>query len=140
MNKLFLIAALACVAYAQDAKFKGSPTRLEDAGKPTERTLTETEALKLQLIAAKLQLLQERYKIAEFQKDAQPLNAEQETVATAACQSLGIPAEKIRTECGIQTGLGQDGKPLTGPDGKPVVAKVWWVKPAAPPVATEKKN
>ncbi len=135
--KVFLLAAFAALMMnAQEGKL---PTEKPPAAKPvqiakwtipasaetpTERGLTEAESLKLQLLAAKIQLVQDKYKIEDFQKEIQPLVNEQEALASALCGSVGIPAAKIKTECGLNLGG-------AGPDGKPQAAKVWWQKPQA---------
>lgn len=99
--------------------------------KVTDRQLTEAETLKFQLLSAKLQLLADRFKIAEYQQEAAPLNGEQQTLFASACASVGVPADKVTSECGVDMGLDQAGKPRLGPDQKPVQPHVWWVKPKA---------
>lgn len=99
--------------------------------KVTDRQLTEAETLKFQLLSAKLQLLADRYKIADYQQEAAPLNGEQQTLFASACTSVGVPADKVQAECALDVGLDQAGKPRLGPDQKPVQPHVWWVKPKA---------
>lgn len=132
MKKLYLCAALsAMILTAQDAKVAPKDTPKE--APKSERNMTETESLKIQLAAAKIQLLREQFKIEDFNKQVEPLSSEQYAVVAAACKSVGVPEDKIQTECGVSTGVGPDGKPQMGADGKPVQARVWWNKPAPAP-------
>lgn len=122
--KRVIFAACVCAAVlsAQDAKVAPAPAPPAPA---SERALSETEVLKLQLTAAKIELLQKKYDTAGFQKEVQPLSDQQAAIVQAACESVGIAKDKVQAECRIQTGIDQDGKPVVGPDGKPVQPKVW---------------
>lgn len=124
--KLFALAALAALSFGQDSKMVSPPAPLPP---PTERALSETEVLKLQNSLLQMQVLNKDYKIDEYNSKAKPIIDAQQAIAVAACKSVGVPEEKITTECGITTGIGQDGKPTMGADGKPVQPRVWWQKP-----------
>ncbi len=128
MKIVFLLAASAALMFAQDAKVDKASTLPSAA--PTERPLTETESLKLQLTMAQISLLNKKYDIEKYQAELKPLVEEQQAVALAACKSVGVPDDKVQTECALQTGIGQDGKPTMGQDGKSVQAKVWHAIPA----------
>lgn len=129
-NLLLLAAAAAMTMMGQDAKVASVPTAPTAA--PAERSLSESEVLKIRLSMAQVQLLQDKYKLQDYQKEVKPLLDEQESIVTTACLSVGIPADKVKTECAINTGVDGDGKPLMNPDGKPVQGKVWWNRPAEP--------
>lgn len=133
MKYFMLLAAMTALMNAQSVTTaaKVAPTESAPVAKPAERALTETESLKLQLSMANITLLQKKYNIEQYSKDLQPLVAEQEKVAMEACRSVGIPDEKVKTECGINTGIDQDGKPILGADGKPAQPRVWWNRPEA---------
>jgi|SRR5579864_911705 len=122
MRTVALLAAFSVVAFSQE--LKPVPT-VGSQPATTERALSESEVLKVQLATTELQLLQERYKIAEYQKEAQPIQEKQMAVLKAACLSVGVPETKMQTDCGISTGYGADGKPILGADGKQVPARVW---------------
>src|SRR5579862_8304271 len=102
--KFVLAAALAAFSvYAQDVK-TGSEQAVApapDKPVPSERQLTEAEVLRLQLDSAKAQLLQDKYKLAEYQQELAPIMNDQEQLAIAACKSIGIPDALIRTQCQI---------------------------------------
>ncbi len=129
MKIVFLLAASAALIFAQAAKVDKAPSSPSAA--PTERPLTETESLKLQLTMAQISLLNKKYDIEKYQAELKPLVEEQQAVAMAACHSVGVSDDKVQTECALVTGVGQDGKPTMGQDGKPVQAKVWHQIPAA---------
>jgi len=128
MKKLIIFLVFATAAYSEEVKKPETPPQ------PTERVLTETELLKLQLAAAKIQIIHDRYKFDDMQKELKPIVDEQNSVAMAMCQSIGIPPEMIQTQCGINLGTDQAGKQVMGPDGKPVQARVWWNRPSSVPV------
>lgn len=136
--RIVTLAALAALTLsAQDVKV--DPKSITPTPPPTERQLTETETLKLQLAAAKIALLNKQFDIAGYNKELIPIQAEQNAIAMAACKSVGIPEELIKQgQCGLNLGIDNDAKPMLGADGKPVAARVWWNKPA-PPVVAEKK-
>ncbi len=135
MKYLMIFAATAAMMFGQDAKVDKAPSAI---AKPTERPLTETESLKLQLSIANLKLLNQEYRLEEYNTKAKPQMDIQQEIAVAACKSVGVPEDKITTECGIATGIGPDGKPAVDANGKPVQPRVWHVTQAPPPV-TEKK-
>ncbi len=138
MKKLLLLgAALSAITFGQNAK--AAPGDTPAPAQITDRQLTETEALKLQLIAAKVQLLQDKYKIQAYNEELQPLSAEQLSIAKAVCASVGVAEDKINSECGLNLGIGADGKALLGADGKPAPTRVWNAKPPVPLAPTEKK-
>lgn len=120
--KLFLLMTLTLAAMAQDAKVATGPTPVPV---PAERALTSEESLKLQLSQSRILRLQDKYKIAEYQSEVTAIAAEQNAVWLAACKSIGIPDDKIQTECRINTGVDADGKPVLGPDNKPLKPRVW---------------
>lgn len=130
MKALVLLAAtVAMTIYGQEAKVAPSTATPALAATPPERGLSEAEVLRIRLSMARVQILQDRYKLSDYQKEVQPLLEEQESIVTQACLSVGIPADKVKTECSLSTGVDNEGKPLTAPDGKPVPARVWWSKP-----------
>lgn len=121
---------------------------------PTERNLADLESLELQieslrsqLLAARSDLLDAKYHIkpmpapgAEtWQEESTKLLNTQKTsgdklraLAGAMCKSVGVPEDKMNTECFIDLGMNNDGTPLLK-DGKPVAPTVKWVKPTPPP-------
>lgn len=120
-------AALSAITFGQDAKIAATPSPLPPP--PTERPLTDVEILKIRATTAEIRNLQEEYKLEEFNQKVKPKSTEQMAVYQAACQSVGVPPDKMQTECGLATGFDQDGKQLTGADGKPVAPRVWHVMP-----------
>lgn len=131
MRLLLIGAALSALCLAQDAKIKEPAANPPTV--PTERPLSEAESLKLQLTTAKIQLLRDKYQVDQFEKDVKPISDEQFAIFEAACISVGVDKDKIRSECGLNTGVGPDGKPIMGPDGKQVPARVWKIaQPAVP--------
>lgn len=125
MTRLIYFAAASAMALmGQDAKIAAGPQGVK-ASPATERPLTETEVLKIQLVAAKIELLQKKYDVAGFQRETQPLSDQQAAIIQAACESVGVPKDKLQAECRVQIGFDQDGKQVMGPDGKPVTPKVW---------------
>ena len=132
----FLIAAAiaASTLLAQDAKVLPpkdvAPTVAPKAPNP-ERAWTEVETLKFQLADEKIRRLREQFHIDEFNKQVTPLSGEQTGILVALCKSIGIPEPLVQQQCGLETGLDQDGKVKIGPDSKPVTPRVWWQKPAA---------
>lgn len=126
--KLILFAALAAVMFGQDAKIAAP-----QGGTPapsTERPLSENEILKLKLAQTQIQVLKDKFKIEDFNKEVTPIQQSQMSVAQDACLSVGVAKDKLQTECGLVTGFDGDGKQLTGPDGKPLEPKVWKIVPA----------
>lgn len=132
MTRILFLAALPFLLLAEDAKDKPKEP-------PTERALAKEEALLFRLSAAEIQLFQDKYKIRatpapsaneNYEDEIAPINAERQALAKEVCKSVGVPADHLE-QCGISTGFDAFGKPVFGPDGKPVPAKVWWVKPQA---------
>ncbi len=130
MKHLFLMIAFTGLTFAQapvtakmDQKTLTAPTA------PAERPLTKEESLGLQLTQTRIVRLQEHYKISEYQAAIQSIGAEGQAIFTNACRSIGIPEDKIATECQYNTGVDADGKPIMGADGKPLAARVWWEVP-----------
>lgn len=132
MKYLILFAATAALMFGQEAKVAVPPSSIPTV---TERALSELEVTKLQLSIAQIELLQKKYDIEKYQAELKPHLDAQQAIVGAACKSVGVAEDKITTDCGLSTGIGQDGKPAMGADGKPVQARVWH---ATPPV-TEKK-
>lgn len=126
MTRMICFAALAAMSLsAQDAKIATPAAPIApDVKTSSERALSENELLKLQLTQAKIELLQKKYDTEGFQKEVKPLSDEQQAIFQAACESVGVPKDKM-AECRLQTGLDEHGKQAIGPDGKPVEAKVW---------------
>ena len=135
MKKLLLTAAIAAIAFGQDAKLdpKAAPPKVQTG--PVERALTEIEVLRFQDTIKDFVILRKDYRIDEFQKAAEPITARQREIFNAACLSIGIAKEKIETECAFTPGIGSDGKPMVGPDGKPIQARVWRNPPVDKPAA-----
>jgi hypothetical protein len=133
MKFLILLPLIATLSFSQETK----PSPKSDKA-PTERSLSKEEVWHLKDTIAEINLINQKYKIEEYHKELDPLVADQQATIQAACESIGIPKEKVQSECGVNLGLGPDGKPLNGPDGKtPVTPRVFWNKPA--PVTPEKK-
>jgi hypothetical protein len=107
----------------------------------TERALTDDEVLKLSLANSQMEVLKAQFGIAElekkyreFQEKAAPIVARQEAIIKPACVSVGVAEEKIKSgECQVSLGIGADGIPLTGADGKPIPSKVTHAKPQGVP-------
>lgn len=136
MKVLVLLAASAVLMIAQDAKV-AVPTQAIPAP-AMERGLTETEILKLQNAMLQIDNLKKVYKIDEFNEKVQPISESEQVEYVSACKSIGLTDEQIKAqECGFSLGVDMNGKPITGPDGKPVQSRVWRNKPA--PVVEPKK-
>jgi len=127
---LTIFAGLMCAQNTNTAAPKDSPAP------PVDRLLTREEVLMIENSILRLALAQKNYKIEQYQAEVAHIVGEQESVIAAACKSVGVPADRLKSECGM-TGFGQDGRPVVGPDGKPVSPRVWWAKPS-PPVAEKK--
>lgn len=124
MKSLFLIIGMAGVAFSQGVTSK---VEVKDPiSAPSERPLTSDELLKLQLTQARIQNLQTKYKLAEYQTEVQSFATEQQAIYVAACKSIGLSDANIKAgECRLDTGVDSDGKPTMGPDGKPLAPRVW---------------
>jgi len=125
--KLILLAASAALMFGQEAKV----TKPADTPQPSavsERSLTAEESLKIENSILRIALAQKEFRIDEYQKAIAPDSAAQEEVISAACKSVGIPADLVKAQCGL-SGFGADGKQPLGQDGKPVPRRVWWQKP-----------
>ena len=133
--KLLILAAIAATLAAQPAA-KPDPKATAPAAetsKPPERAFNEVEILKLRLAAKDIQAAQTKHDIKGFQEEIQEPQATQAGIVIAACKELGIPQEKIQTECGYELGFDDKDKPITR-DGKPVTPRVWKAIPAPNPV------
>lgn len=142
MKIIITFAAVAALTFGQEAKVAPLPAQAN--APPSERALSETESLRIQLTIANLKVLQAKHKteelqkkMEEFQSEAKPVIEEQQSIISTACQSVGVPIEKMQEECGISTGIGEDGRPAVGPDGKPMQARVW-KKPPSPKTSAAK--
>src|ERR1035438_6908738 len=120
--KLFLIAALAAFALSAQTPSTGAKPEVKSAvakvtppAKPDalapEHVFTEVESLKIQLAATQVALLNKKYNIETYQKEAQPFVMQQQGIFITACQQLGIPQTLMQTECGVESGVDADGKP-----------------------------
>jgi len=140
--KLFAaLAAFSIGAFAQSVVEAKVPSKTDLPKIATERQLTELEVTKMQLASTKIELAAKKFDIAGYQKEIEPFQADQMAIARGACISVGVPADKVQTECAIQLGVGADGKPLIDQtSGKPVQARVWWSKPAPPAPAPSKES
>ena len=140
MRLLTLAALAAFTLSAQNA-----PT--SKAEKPTDRPLTNTEKMTLQLAHKSVLLFQEQYKVKEHQQALQDyqkaIAADQKTqydTIISVCGSIGL-TEKDLGQCGLSDGLDPDGKPLTGENATARVWKIPQAPPAAaPPAATPDKK
>ena len=115
------------------AKIDPALPKAPESVKVPDRPLTQLEVSETLLLAKTAEL--EGKKIEESQakiKEAQQKYAE---IFTRACLSVGIAADKIQSECGFTTGVGQDDKPLVGQDGHAVAAHVWKLPPQPSPPA-----
>jgi hypothetical protein len=127
--KLLLIAALAALMNAQ-APVAAKPDPKAEAPKPTERLLTESESLKIENAMLKVALAQKKFDIDGYQRTIAEPAAVQHAVFEAACLSVGIPRDKINTECTIQ-GFMADGSPASDDKGQTMPRRVYWNKPQA---------
>ena len=93
--------------------------------KTAERELTNEESLRFQLMQSRVARLRDKYKISDYEAEAQQLLNEGRETFVLACKSIGIPDDKIESECMYTTGVDAEGKVVQGPDGKPVKARVW---------------
>jgi hypothetical protein len=130
--RLLLLLVLPLLSFSQEAKPTPKPEK-----SPTERSLSKEEVWHLKDTIAEIALINTKYKMEDYHKELDPIVADQQATIAAACESIGIPKDKVQSECGVNLGLGPDGKPLNAPDGKPVTPRVWWNKPA--PATPEKK-
>ncbi len=121
--KLFLMMTLTLAVMAQDAKV--APEAAKPLPVSADRALTKEESLALQLTQTRILRLQDKYKLAAYQEELQPIISDQQAVFMSACKSVGIAEDKVPTECRINTGVDAEGKPVVGPDGKQVAARVW---------------
>lgn len=131
--KLFILGAFCALSLlAQDAKLappqsqpattlSGLTTNLISTG----HVLTEIQSLRLQLLTAKILLIQNKYKIDDYQTEVKPVLDEQHELTVEVCRLVGIAPEAIPTQCAFDLGIGQDGKPRIGPDGKAIEPRVW---------------
>lgn len=133
MKFLILLPLIATLSFSQETKPAPKPEK-----SPTERSLTKEEVWHLKDTIAEINLINTKYKMEDYHKELDPIVADQQATISAACESIGIPKDKVQSECGVNLGVGPDGKPLNGPDGKPVTPRVSWNKPA-PPATPEKK-
>ena len=138
--KTFFVCVAFCAAMVYGQALKTNPG---DVVSPsvlppvTDRPLSEVEVLKLQVTTLRIKELAEQYKLPEYQKELAPINSEQIAIVQKACESVGVPKERMQQECGLVTGFDQDGKPLTGQDGKPVATHVWHQAPPPAPVVPQ---
>jgi hypothetical protein len=141
--KMIIIAAIAASMLSAQSTQKEEPKPKEVATKeapkeapkqPEGRDLTKAEAADLQITILKLHILNDRYKLDEYQKEAGPISQKQQSLRDSLCKSIGVPADKVNTECGIQ-GFDSNGDQINGADGKPVPQKVFRVPQQ--PVATK---
>lgn len=131
---MILIAALAAFSIsAQVAKVE--PKTTVDTPPPTERQLTKDEVTSFELASARIQVLRAKFHIDDYEKEAKPFQDTLNGIFVAACKSVGVSEELIQKgSCGFTVGVDQEGKPLLGPDGKPITARVVFVKPTQPVV------
>lgn len=129
--RLILLAATAALMFGQEAKV--APAKASAPTISSERPFTSDEVEKLTLATAQIEVLRARFKVddleakyKEFQQEVGPIAAKQEAILKAACTSVGVPEEKIKTGgCGISMGVDATGKPINGSDGKQVASRVW---------------
>lgn len=139
--KLQLFAALSAftiIASAQEVKESHKPQ--PPAPAVTSRPLTHDEQLEFDLATARIQNINTKYKINEYNQEIAPFSASQSSVAKAACASVGISESQFPNGCGFTTGHDADGKPVMGADGKPVVPHVWNVAEEAKAAAAAAKK
>ena len=137
MKTLVVLASLAAsTMFAQDAKMvsKDAPPTVA----PADRPLTEAEVLKWQNAGLNITLLLKEYKIDDYLKAVEPHQRAKQELAEAACASIGVPKDKVQSECGFSDGTGPDGKPLMGADGKPTPAHVWRIVASPAPTPNTK--
>jgi hypothetical protein len=128
--KLIIIAALTAFTLLATEPVKQEQPKVQD------RPLTDAEALSTRLDNQKIQVEREKYHLDEFEKAIQEPQTHFSQVVIDACKSIGIPLEKVQTECGFQNGHDPaTDKPLVGQDGKALAAHVWRILPT-PPAAT----
>jgi hypothetical protein len=124
--KIALLAAMAALMNAQApvAAKAEKPVETVAPKTPTEYVFSEDESLKLENAMLRVALLQKEYKIDEYSGKVAPLSSLQREIVAAACLKVGVPADKMQTECGF-AGFANDGSPVIGSDGKPVPRRVW---------------
>lgn len=129
--RILIVGLASCLALAaQDAKVAPPKEVAQAVAAQPESLFTPEEGLKIENAILRISLANQQYKIDEYQKLIAPESAAQDEIISAKCMALGIPKDKVRTECGV-AGFGQDGKQPMGPDGKPIPRKVYWAKPQA---------
>jgi hypothetical protein len=83
----------------------------------------------LKLTSAQVQLLRKRFDIEEYERDIAGPSEKQMKMAQAACESIGIPKEKMQSDCVVTVGSYPDGKPILDATGQPIKPRVWSNKP-----------
>jgi hypothetical protein len=140
--KQLLVAALAAFALAAQTntpaakpESKTEVAKVTPAPKPAtvpELIFDELQTTKLQLIGTQAALVNKKYNITDYRKEIQPLAVQQQAIYFAKCKELGIPENLIATECGLETGIDEDGKVKLDATGKAIPARVWWQRSAPP--------
>jgi len=129
MKLLILLTLLTSLIYAQEPK-SVVPKQTEKSS--NGRDFTDEETYHLAFTISQINLINKNYKIDDYHNEIDPVIADQQAMVAKACESVGVPKDKIKTpECGV-SGFGPDGKLLKGPEGRPVTPHVWWNKPPTP--------
>lgn len=137
--KYLFIAAIAASSLMYGQKVDEPKPKTEakaEAPKPEakERMLTKEESAQLQISILKLHILNDKYKIEEYQSAIAPISQTQQSLRDSLCKSIGVPPDKIASECGI-AGFNNEGDQIMGNDGRPIAQKVFRVPQQ--PVATK---
>lgn len=152
--RLMILSLTATMLFAQDAKVSAPKDAPASVAIPSERPLTDAEVKDFQLTMAQIalirqehdidgyqeflkmnlkddlaQLLRKRFDIAGFETEIKGPSDRQVKNAQTICKSVGIPDDKIQSECELQVGVYPDGRPELGPDKKPIMPRVFWRKP-----------
>ena len=119
--KQLLFVLMAVAGFSQES---GETAPKPEAKK--EYLLTKEESLTVKLDIAQIQLLNEKYKIDDYNKEIKPWSAEQEDVITKACMKVGVAKDKIRSDCGVSLGAKDQA-------GNELPAKVWKIEKVTAP-------
>lgn len=141
MKLMFLTVAFAALTFGQAAAKAEATKAPLPADIPKERLLTIDEITKLVTVNAQIEVLRKRFnmdeleqKAKEFQAELAVIAARQSPVITGACASVGISEEDAKKGmCGLNVGIDAIGKVINGQDGKPLMSRVWAIKPAVTP-------
>ena len=93
---------------------------------PKEAPLTKLERAIIDKTLAQGTALDLQYKIEEYNKALAPIRAEQMSVIEGACKALGIPADKVQSECRVDLQWVDPATKTTDTPAGKVVGRVVW--------------